>query len=66
MRLLGAYVVIIFVVGFFAIQLGLQLDRISPTLAVPIALVLYFGVLVIGWPIAVFITDRWLGGKTAA
>ncbi|MGZ6008628.1 MAG: hypothetical protein ACXWLO_05000 [Rhizomicrobium sp.] len=66
MRLLGAYTVIVFVMGFFAVQLGFQLDHISPLLAVPIALCLYFAVLIIGWPIAVFVTERWLMGKSAA
>ena len=64
MRLLATYFVIVFVVGYFAVQLGFQLDHISPMLAVPIALFLYFGVLVVGWPIAIFVTDHWLGGKT--
>lgn len=66
MRLLGAYIVIVFVVGFLAVQLGFQLDHISPLLAVPIALCLYFAVLVAAWPMAVFVTERWLMGKPAA
>jgi hypothetical protein len=60
MRLLAAYVAIVLVVGFFGVEVGFQLDRLVPSLAVPLGLGLFFGVLIVGWPIAVFITERWL------
>ena len=66
MRLLGAYTIVVFVMGFFAVQLGFELDHILPLLAVPIALCLYFAVLIAAWPVAVLVTERWLMGKPAA
>lgn len=60
MRLLATYAAIVLVVGFVGVQVGFQLDRLVPTLAVPLGLSLFFGVLIVGWPIAVFITERWL------
>ena len=59
MRLLASYVAIVIMVGFVGVQIGFQLDRLVPTLAVPLGLGLFFGVLIVGWPIAVFITERW-------
>jgi hypothetical protein len=60
MRLLAAYVVIVFVVGFFGVELGFEFDKLMPTLAVPIGLAIFFGVLIAGWPLAVYVTERWL------
>jgi len=60
MRLLMVYVAIVVVVEAIAVRLGFYLDRVSPTFAVPMALALFFGVLWVGWPIAVYITERWL------
>jgi hypothetical protein len=66
MRLIAAYVVIVFVFGFFGVELGLEFDHLLPdlpTLSLTIALGIFFGVLIAGWPLAVFITEKWLMGN---
>jgi hypothetical protein len=62
-RLLLTYIVTVIVGEFFAIQLGLQLDKLAPSFALPMALGLFFGVLALGWPLAVMICDRFLTPK---
>jgi hypothetical protein len=63
MWLMVVYTVVLLVGEFFAVELGLFLDTLYPTLAVPIALSLFFGVLVLAfWP-AVWITQRWFEPK---
>lgn len=64
MRLLLTYVVTVIVCEFLAIQLGFQLDKLSPSFALPMALALFFGVLVVGWPVAVFLHDKFFAKKT--
>ena len=59
MWLIVVYVVIALVGEFIAVELGLYLDKVYPALAVPIALALFFGVLVLAFPPAVWITKRW-------
>ena len=65
MRLMVVYVVIVVLVELVAIRIGIKLDTLYPTLSVPMALGLFFGALGLGWPIAVFIVDRWLPSKSA-
>ena len=65
MRLLVAYVVIVLIVGFFGVELGFELDSLMPTLAIPLGLAIFFGVLIAGWPAAVFVTEKWLMGAKA-
>jgi len=65
MRLIAAYLVIVFVFGFFGVELGIQVDHLLPslpTLSLSVALAIFFGVLVAGWPVAVFVTEKWLMG----
>ena len=65
MRLIAAYLVIVFVFGFFGVELGIEFDHLLPgfpTLSLSIALAIFFGVLVAGWPLAVFVTEKWLMG----
>jgi hypothetical protein len=59
MRVMAIYVIIVVIVETIAVLLGLQLDKTVPLLSVPIALGLFFGVLVGGWYGAVYITERW-------
>ena len=60
MRLIAVYVAIVMVVGFFGVELGYFLERLIPALSVPIMLGLFFGTLIVGGPVAVYITERWL------
>lgn len=59
MWLMVVYVVLVVVGELIAVELGLYLDQMYPTLAVPIALALFFGMLVLAFPPAVWITRRW-------
>ena len=63
MRLLVVYVLIVVAVELIAVQIGLYLDHVFPTFSVPLALGLFFAVLGLGWPVAVYVTDRWLTPK---
>lgn len=65
MRLMLVYLVLVVVGEFAAVELGLYLDSVAPSFSLPIALALFFSVLVMMWPVAVFITERWLMGKQA-
>lgn len=58
MWLMIVYVAVALVGEFVAVELGLYLDNIYPTLAVPIALALFFGVLVLAFPPSVWLTKR--------
>jgi len=57
------YVLLVILGEIAAVQLGLYLDSAVPSFSLPIALALFFSVLVVMWPIAVFITERWLMSK---
>jgi hypothetical protein len=63
MRLLVVYVLIVIAVELVAVQIGLYLDHVFPAFSVPLALGLFFAVLGLGWPVAVYVTDRWLTPK---
>ena len=63
MSLLAVYVVIVLAVELMAVELGLFLDTLAPAFAVPMGLGLFFAVLVLGWPLAIYITERWLPEK---
>jgi hypothetical protein len=65
LRLLAVYVLIVVAVELAAVRIGLYLDHVFPTFSLPIALGLFFAVLWVGWPIAVYITERWLTSKSA-
>jgi hypothetical protein len=60
MLLLLVYLVFVIVGESGAVGLGLYLDHAAPTLSIPIALALFFSVLAAGWPLAVYVTERWL------
>lgn len=63
MRLMLVYALLVIVGEIAAVELGLYLDAVVPSFSLPIALALFFSVLVFMWPVAVFITERWLMGK---
>ncbi len=63
MRLMVVYALLVILGEIAAVELGLYLDGVLPSLSLPIALALFFSVLVVMWPIAVFVTERWLLGK---
>ncbi|MBN9051444.1 MAG: hypothetical protein J0H78_18460 [Rhizobiales bacterium] len=65
MRLMVVYALLVIVGEIAAVELGLYLDAVVPSFSLPIALALFFSVLVVMWPAAVFITERWLMGKGA-
>ena len=53
MRLIAAYLVIVFVFGFFGVELGIEFDHLLPgfpTLSLSIALAIFF------------VTEKWLMG----
>jgi hypothetical protein len=64
MWLMVIYVVIALLGELVAVELGLYLDNIYPTLAMPIALTLFFGVLVLAFPPSVWIAERWFPSKS--
>jgi hypothetical protein len=64
MRLMAVYVLIVLVIEAIAVRIGLYLDTWAPTFTVPMALGLFFAVLALGWPLAVYITERWLTPKS--
>jgi hypothetical protein len=59
MWLLVVYPILLLIGELVAIEVGLYLDRVYPPLALPVALTLIFGVLVVAYPPAVWITERW-------
>ena len=64
MRLLIVYVLLVVAGNFIAVQIGFYLDKVAPTFAIPIALGLFFTVLGVMCPLAVYVTERWLGSKS--
>ena len=66
MALLIVYVLLVAVGEVFAAMLGIYLDRVSATWSLPIALALVFSVIAFSWPLAVFVTDRWIPEKLPA
>ncbi len=64
MRLLIVYVLLVVVGNVIAVQIGFYLDKAAPTFAIPIALGLFFTVLGVMWPLAVYVTERWLLQKS--
>ena len=64
MRLLIVYILLVVVGELIAIETGLYLDKALPSLSLPISLGMFFTVLVLMWPLAVYITERWLVPKS--
>lgn len=58
MRLMAVYILLVVIGEVVAVELGLYLDGVLPTLSVPIALALFFSVLVAMWPAAVGVTEK--------
>jgi hypothetical protein len=64
MRLMVVYIVLLVIGEFIAVRLGLYLDGVMPALSLPIALGLFFSVLVAMWPLAVALSDRFFPSST--
>jgi hypothetical protein len=60
MRLLIVYCVVVAIGEVIAFGLGLVGERAFPSLSMLIFMALFFGVLWGGWPLSVYITERWL------
>jgi hypothetical protein len=60
MQLLIVYVLLAVAGEFGVVGIGLFLDRALPSLSLPISLAMFFGILGLMWPIAVWITEKWL------
>ena len=58
MRLIAVYVAVVMVASFFGAELGYFLEPLMPALSVPIMLALFFGTLIVGGPVAVYISER--------
>jgi hypothetical protein len=58
MRLMLVYVILVIVGEVIAVNLGLFLDKALPALSLPIALALFFTVLVATGPLAVMVSNR--------
>ena len=63
MLLLLVYAVLVALGELVAVGLGLYLDTVFPQLSIPIALSLFFGVLVLVWRPALWITQNFLTRK---
>ena len=59
MRLLIVYILLVVAGEFVAVQIGFYLDDAFPSWSLPIALALFFAVLGLMWPLAVYVTERW-------
>lgn len=59
MRLIIVYVVLVLIGELIAVQIGFFFDHAMPSFSLPIALGLFFTVLGVMWPLAVYMTERW-------
>jgi hypothetical protein len=57
MGILVIYVGILLVGDSIAVGIGTLVDYISPTFSLPIFLILYFGVFIVGWRLALRLTE---------
>lgn len=64
MQLLIVYVLLVVAGVFVAAEIGFYLDNAMPSLSLPISLGMFFAVLILMWPLAVYITERWLVPKS--
>jgi hypothetical protein len=63
MRLLIVYVLLVVVGESIAVKIGFYLDTAMPSLSLPIVLGMFFAILILMWPLAVYLTERWLVPK---
>jgi hypothetical protein len=64
MRLLIVYVLLVVAGVFVAVKIGFYLDTAMPILSMPISLGMFFAVLILMWPIAIYIVERWWNPKS--
>ena len=60
MRLIAVYCILVAIGEVITFFLGLIVERLVPSFSMLIYMLMFFGVLCGGWPIAVYITERWL------
>jgi hypothetical protein len=60
MQLLIVYVLITVSGELGVVGVGLFLDRAVPSFSLPLSLAMFFSVLGLTWPVAVWITEKWL------
>jgi hypothetical protein len=60
MRLIAVYCILVAVGEVVTFFLGLIVERLVPSFSMLIYMLMFFGVLWGGWPISVYITERWL------
>jgi hypothetical protein len=60
MRLIVVYCILVAIGEVIAFFLGLIVEQVIPSFSMLIYMLMFFGVLWGGWPISVYITERWL------
>jgi hypothetical protein len=53
------YSLLVILGNFLAWRIGIVVENNWPVLSLPIFLSMFFGVLILAWPIAVWITEKW-------
>jgi hypothetical protein len=64
MQLLIVYILLVVGGELIAVRIGFYLDTAMPSLSLPIVLGMFFAILLLMWPLAVYITERWLVPKS--
>jgi hypothetical protein len=63
MVVIAIYVLLVAVGQVVAVTLGIYLDKTVPAgWSIILAMGLFFGVFAVMWPVAVFVTERWVSG----
>jgi hypothetical protein len=63
MTVLIVYVLLVAVLEIAVFFAGVALDSLVPTgWNVIVAMTMFFGVLALAWPVAVYVTEHWLSG----
>jgi hypothetical protein len=60
MRLIAVYCILVAIGEVITFFLGLIVEQLVPSFSMLIYMLMFFGVLWGGWPVAVYITERWL------
>ena len=60
MRLIAVYCILVAIGEVITFFLGLIVEQVIPSFSMLIYMLMFFGVLWGGWPISVYITERWL------
>jgi hypothetical protein len=60
MRLMALYCAVVVIGEVLIFPIGLAVERLFPSLSMLVYMAMFFGVLWGGWPVAVFLTERFL------